>query len=180
MRFRATPHALPGLLIIEGSAFPDERGYFMESFRADELAALGLPPFVQDNLSRSSRGTLRGLHYQKAARPVGKLVRCLRGRIFDVVVDIRKASPTFGRWTSVELSDAGNRMFWVPAGFAHGFLALSDSVDVCYKVTDYWSPDVDAGIRWDDPAIGIKWPQTPALVSSKDAVLPVLGQAELL
>ncbi|MDD5657806.1 MAG: dTDP-4-dehydrorhamnose 3,5-epimerase, partial [Elusimicrobia bacterium] len=135
------------------------------------------PPFVQDNLSRSARGTLRGLHYQLPRRPVGKLVRCTRGRIFDVAVDIRKGSPTFGRWTSVELSDEGNRMFWVPPGFAHGFLALSDWADVTYKVTDYWSAEVDAGVRWDDPGLKIDWPLRPSLVSEKDARLPRLAQA---
>ncbi|MFA6004404.1 MAG: dTDP-4-dehydrorhamnose 3,5-epimerase [Elusimicrobiota bacterium] len=176
MRFFAQPYKLAGLLLIESKSFPDERGFFMESFRADESQALGLPPLVQDNLSRSVRGVVRGLHFQKPPRPVGKLVRCMRGRIFDVAVDIRKSSPTYGKWASVELSDEGNRMFWVPPGFAHGFYTLSEQADVSYKVTDYWALDVDGGMRWDDPALGIDWPKGPAIVSPKDAALPLFSE----
>jgi dTDP-4-dehydrorhamnose 3,5-epimerase len=175
-----TPYGgLEGLLLIEGKAFPDERGFFMESYRADDWAKAGLPPLVQDNLSRSKRGVIRGLHYQKNPAAIGKLVRCSRGRIFDAVVDIRRGSPTYGKWASMELSDEGNRMFWVPEGFAHGFCALSESADVSYKVTGYWSPAVDGGILWNDPAIGIKWPLPPggAIVSAKDAELPLLAAA---
>lgn len=170
---------LDGLLIVEGPYFPDERGFFFEAFRADEWAKAGLPPLVQDNLSRSKKGSVRGLHYQIPPKPIGKLVRCARGRIFDAVVDLRMKSPTFGRSATIELDDAGNRMFWVPAGFAHGFCALSDSVDVTYKVTDYWSKDVDAGILWNDPALGIKWPVSAAeaIVTAKDAALPLLKLA---
>ena len=178
MRFSAKPYRLPGLLLIEGPSFPDERGFFMESFRDDEFQALGLPPFVQENFSRSVRGVVRGLHYQKPPRPVGKLVRCLLGRIFDVAVDLRRGSPGFGKWAAVELSDEGNRLFWIPPGFAHGFCALSESADVAYKVTDYWSAEVDAGIRWDDPAVGIAWPERRALVSPKDQRLPLLCEAD--
>lgn len=170
---------LDGLLVVEGPFFPDERGFFFEAFRADEWAKAGLPALVQDNLSRSKKGSVRGLHYQIPPKPIGKLVRCARGRIFDAVVDIRLKSPTFGKSASIELDDAGNRMFWVPAGFAHGFCALSDSADVTYKVTDYWSKDVDAGILWNDPALGIKWPVAPseAIVTAKDAALPLLKLA---
>ncbi|MCX5794576.1 MAG: dTDP-4-dehydrorhamnose 3,5-epimerase [Elusimicrobia bacterium] len=178
MPFKSTPYRLPGLLLIDGRSFPDERGFFMESSREDELRGLGLPPLLQDNLSRSRQGVLRGLHFQKPPRPQGKLVRCLRGRIFDVAVDLRRGSPSYGKWTSVELSDEGNRMFWIPAGFAHGFCALSEQADVMYKVTDYWAAEQDAGIRWDDPALGITWPEPRPLVSAKDRGLPLLREAD--
>ncbi|MBI4061236.1 MAG: dTDP-4-dehydrorhamnose 3,5-epimerase [Elusimicrobia bacterium] len=181
MPFSFTPYGgLEGLLLIEGQAFSDTRGFFMESYRADEWAQAGLPPLLQDNLSRSKRGTVRGLHYQIPPKAVGKLVRCARGRIFDAVVDLRRKSPTFGKSASIELDDSGNRMFWVPAGFAHGFCALSESADVAYKVTGYWSKDVDRGIRWNDPALGIQWPfsAAEAIVTSKDAELPLLSNAD--
>ena len=170
---------LDGLLLVEGPFFPDERGYFFEAFRADDWAKAGLPPLVQDNLSRSRRGVVRGLHYQIPPMAIGKLVRCSRGRVFDAVVDLRKASPTYGKSASIELDDAGNRMFWVPAGFAHGFCALSESADVTYKVTGYWSKEVDAGIRWNDPALGISWPVSPAeaVLTAKDTSLPLLADA---
>jgi dTDP-4-dehydrorhamnose 3,5-epimerase len=169
---------MSGLLLVEGPAFPDERGTFMESFRADDWAKAGLPPLVQDNLSRSRRGVLRGLHFQKPPRAIGKLVRCVRGRIFDVAVDLRRGSPTHLKWASVELSDEGNRMFWVPAGFAHGFLALSEEADVAYKVTGHWSPGVDAGVRWNDPTLGVRWPDAGGAprLSAKDAALPPLAE----
>lgn len=170
---------LDGLLVVEGPFFPEERGFFFEAFRADDWAKAGLPPLVQDNLSRSKRGSVRGLHYQIPPKAIGKLVRCARGRIFDAVVDLRRKSPTYGKSASIELDDSGNRMFWVPEGFAHGFCALSDSADVTYKVTGYWSKEVDAGIRWNDPALGIAWPVGPgeAIVTAKDAALPVLKDA---
>jgi len=177
MSFKATPYQIPGLLLIEGRSFPDERGVFMESFRDDESCALGLPPLVQDNLSRSRKGVLRGLHFQKPSMPVGKLVRCVRGRIFDVAVDLRRGSACFGRWAAIELSDEGNRMFWIPAGFAHGFCVLSDQADVLYKVTGYWKSEVDGGIRWDDPALGIPWPERRPIITPKDAALPLLAEA---
>lgn len=178
MPYKVEPYTLPGLLVVEGRSFPDERGFFMESFRASDAAAAGLPPLVQDNLSRSKKGVLRGLHYQIHPKPIGKLVRCVRGRIFDVAVDIRKSSPTYGKWASIELSDEGNKMFWIPPGFAHGFYTLSDSADVMYKVSDYWSPEVDRGILWNDPAIGVKWPAQDPVVTPKDAQLPPLSRAE--
>ena len=177
MPFQAEPYKLPGLLLLSGRSFLDERGFFMESSRDDQLRALGLPPLVQDNLSRSKKGVLRGLHFQTPARPVGKLVRCVRGRIFDVAVDLRRGSPHFGKWASVELSDEGNRMFWIPAGFAHGFCVLSEQADVLYKVTDTWTPEVDAGIRWDDPALGIPWPEQRPILTAKDAALPLFAEA---
>ena len=178
MSFTFTPYELPGLLLVEGKAFPDERGWFMESFRAKDFEAAGIPPFVQDNLSRSRKGVLRGLHYQKAPAAIGKLVRCVRGRIWDVAVDIRRSSPTYGKWAAVELSEDGNRLFWIPAGFAHGFYTLSDSADVHYKVTGYWSADVDRGVLWNDPAIGIRWPAADPVLAPKDAKLPPLASAD--
>ncbi|PIR16553.1 MAG: dTDP-4-dehydrorhamnose 3,5-epimerase [Elusimicrobia bacterium CG11_big_fil_rev_8_21_14_0_20_64_6] len=180
MALTFTPYGgIDGLLVVEGPYFPDERGFFFESFRADDWSKAGLPPLLQDNLSRSKKGVVRGLHYQIPPQAVGKLVRCSRGRIFDAVVDIRKNSPTYGKSASIELDDTGNRMFWVPAGFAHGFCALSESADASYKVTGYWSKPVDAGIRWNDPALGIQWPLAPAeaLVTAKDAALPLLADA---
>jgi dTDP-4-dehydrorhamnose 3,5-epimerase len=121
---------------------------------------------------------VRGLHYQKNPSAIGKLIRCVRGRIFDVAVDIRKGSPTFGKWASIELSDEGNKAFWVPAGFAHGFQALTDTADVLYKVTGYWVPADDCGVLYNDPAIGVKWPLAKAILSPKDAALPPLAQAQ--
>ena len=180
MPFTFTPYGgLEGLLLVEGKSFGDERGFFMESFRADDWARAGLPPLLQDNLSRSAKNTVRGLHYQIPPQAIGKLVRCSRGRIFDAVVDLRRRSPTYGKSASIELDDSGNRMFWVPAGFAHGFCALSESADVTYKVTGYWTKEVDAGIRWNDPALGIQWPvsASEAIVTAKDAVLPLLADA---
>lgn len=170
---------LDGLLVVEGPFFPDDRGFFFEAFRADDWAKAGLPPLVQDNLSRSRRGVVRGLHFQIPPAAIGKLVRCSRGRVFDAVVDLRRASPTYGRSASIELDDAANRMFWVPAGFAHGFCALSETADVTYKVTGYWSKEVDAGILWNDPALGIHWPvdASEAIVTAKDAALPLLADA---
>ena len=177
MALKFTPYGgLDGLLVVEGPYFPDERGFFFESFRADDWAKQGLPALVQDNLSRSKKNVVRGLHFQIPPTPIGKLVRCARGRIFDIAVDIRTKSSTYGKWAGIELDDSGNKMFWVPEGFAHGFCALSDSADVSYKVTGYWSKGVDAGIRWNDPALGIQWPiqAEDAIVTAKDAALPLL------
>lgn len=179
MALKLTPAGgLEGLLLVEASSYPDDRGVFMESFRADDWSKAGLPPLLQDNLSRSRKGVVRGLHFQKNEHAVGKLVRCARGRVFDVAVDLRKASPTYGKWAGVELSEEGNRCLWVPAGFAHGFCALTDDAVVTYKVTGYWSAGVDGGVRWNDPAIGVKWPvaASEAVVSAKDAALPLLRE----
>lgn len=178
MKFSFTPYKIPGLLVVEGNSFPDERGFFMESFREEDLKEAGIGPLIQDNLSRSKKGVLRGLHYQKNPSAIGKLVRCVRGRIFDVAVDIRKGSPTYGKWASIELDDLGNRMFWVPPGFAHGFLTLSETADVLYKVSGYWTPGVERGIAYNDPKINIHWPSFEILVSTKDAELPPLAQAD--
>lgn len=175
MPFTASEYKLPGLLLLEGKSFPDDRGFFMESFRVVDVPQL--PPLIQDNLSRTKKGWVRGLHYQKNPSAIGKLVRCLRGRIFDVAVDLRKGSPTYGKWASIELSDEGNTMFWVPAGFAHGFQALSDEADVMYKVTGYWEPKTEGGVLWSDPALAIPWP-LPARANAKDAVLPTLASSD--
>ena len=150
--------AIPGLLIIEPKVFGDERGFFMESWNAAAFAAAGLDlAFVQDNHSRSSRGVLRGLHFQNPG-PQGKLVRVTAGAVWDVAVDLRRSSPHFGQWVGVELSAANKRMFWVPEGFAHGFLTLADGTDFLYKCTAPYAPQHEHSLAWDDPALGIDWP----------------------
>ena len=168
MRFIACD--IPGPIIIEPKVFGDERGFFLESWNLAAFAKAGLDlTFVQDNHSRSSRGVLRGLHYQDP-NPQGKLVRVANGRVFDVAVDIRRSSATFGRWIGVELSAANQRMLWVPPGFAHGFLTLEDKTDFLYKCTDFYQPASEHCLRWDDPALAIDWPledMTPEL-SAKD------------
>jgi len=168
MRFIACD--IPGPIIIEPKVFGDERGFFLESWNDAAFAEAGLDlAFVQDNHSRSSRGVLRGLHYQDP-NPQGKLVRVANGRVFDVAVDIRRSSATFGRWIGVELSGANQRMLWVPPGFAHGFLTLEDKTDFLYKCTDFYQPAAEYCLRWDDPALAIDWPledMTPEL-SAKD------------
>lgn len=178
MGYTFTPLEIPGLILIEGKTFPDPRGYFLECYIDKDFREAGLPAMVQDNFSRSSLGTLRGLHYQKNPAAQGKLVRCLRGRIFDVAVDIRKGSASFGRHAAVELSGEANRMLWVPQGFAHGFLTLSETADVFYKVNAYYSPEHDRGILWNDPALGIAWPSTDVTLSPKDARHPILEKAD--
>ncbi|MFM7376569.1 MAG: dTDP-4-dehydrorhamnose 3,5-epimerase [Erythrobacter sp.] len=162
---------LPGVLIIEPKVFGDARGFFMETWNAGAFAAAGLDRvFVQDNHSRSQKGVLRGLHFQNPG-PQGKLVRVTKGAVFDVAVDLRKSSPTFGRWTGVELSADNKRMFWVPEGFAHGFLTLEDDTDFLYKCTAPYAPQSEHTLAWDDPAVGITWPDIglAPLVSEKDA-----------
>lgn len=159
---------LPGVLIIEPVVHGDSRGFFLESWHARRYAEFGLPDsFVQDNHSRSSQGVLRGLHYQ-LQQPQGKLVRVASGEVFDVAVDIRRGSPTFGRWTSVVLSEENHRQFYVPPGFAHGFCVLSKTADFLYKCTDYYAPEDERGVRWDDPEIGIEWPGMTFTLSDKD------------
>jgi dTDP-4-dehydrorhamnose 3,5-epimerase len=163
--------SLPGVLIIEPRVFGDARGFFMETWNAAGFAAAGLDlTFVQDNHSRSQKGVLRGLHFQNPG-PQGKLVRVTKGAVFDVAVDLRAASPTFGQWTGVELSADNKRMFWVPEGFAHGFLTLEDDTDFLYKCTAPYAPQSEHTLAWDDPAVGIQWPDIgmAPLVSDKDA-----------
>lgn len=163
---------IPGPLILEPRVFGDDRGFFMESWNAQAFAKAGLDlTFVQDNHSRSQKGVLRGMHFQNPG-PQGKLVRVVRGAVFDVVVDLRRSSPTFGKWTGVVLSAENKRMFWVPEGFAHGFLTLEDDTDFLYKCTAPYAPQHEASLAWDDPAVGIEWPLDgiePKL-SAKDAV----------
>ncbi len=170
---------LPDVLLLEPKVFGDPRGFFMESWNRQTFAGLGLDlDFVQDNHSRSARGVLRGLHYQ-LNQPQGKLVRVTSGAVFDVAVDLRRSSPHFGQWTGHELSADNQRMLWVPPGFAHGFLVLSDSADFLYKTTAYYAPQWDRGIRWDDPEIGVQWPlELAPTLSGKDQVLPLLRDAE--
>jgi dTDP-4-dehydrorhamnose 3,5-epimerase len=166
---------LPGCLVIEPHVFADERGFFYESFNHDKLAAHGLQPaFVQGNVSSSVRGVLRGLHYQWP-KPQGKLVSVLEGEVWDVAIDIRRGSPTYGRWTAVVLSAENKRHFWVPEGFAHGFVALSERAVFTYLCTATYDRNADAGIRWDDPALAIDWPVSAPLLSDKDATAPLLA-----
>lgn len=171
---------LPGCLILEPKVFRDARGFFLESWNAETYRkALGEITFVQDNHSCSHRGVLRGLHYQ-IAQPQGKLVRVVRGAAFDVAVDLRRSSPAFGRWTGVELSEDNFRQFWIPPGFAHGFLALSETVDFLYKTTDYYAPAHERCVAWNDPDIGIAWPSgVVPILSAKDAAGLLLRQAEV-
>jgi dTDP-4-dehydrorhamnose 3,5-epimerase len=178
-----TPTALPEVLLIQPKVFGDERGFFMESYnrRAFEDAVGCEMDFVQDNHSRSALGVLRGLHYQLPPHEQGKLVRVTAGRVFDVAVDMRRSSARFGHWTGVELSAENHRQLWIPAGFAHGFLVLSDSADFLYKTTEYYAPHAERAVRWDDPTIGIAWPVPAAvrvLVSGKDSAALALDQAE--
>jgi dTDP-4-dehydrorhamnose 3,5-epimerase len=171
MPYQVTPTAIPDVLILEPKVFGDARGFFFESYNENDFKqATGLDvKFVQDNHSRSSKGVLRGLHYQLPPHAQGKLVRCVRGAVFDVAVDIRKSSPTFGKWVGVELSEDNHKQFWIPPGFAHGFLTLTDAAEFLYKTTDYYSPASDRGIAWNDVDIDINWPaRIPPVLSSKD------------
>jgi dTDP-4-dehydrorhamnose 3,5-epimerase len=170
---------LPGIVILEPRTFGDARGWFMETFNAETFRALGLPDsFAQDNHSYSAAGVVRGLHYQ-LEQPQGKLVRCTRGRILDVAVDIRRGSPTFGKWTGVELTADNHRMLWIPPRFAHGFAVLSEDAEVVYKCTTLWHQASDRTILWNDPALGIEWGVREASLSPKDAAGKLLRDAEL-
>lgn len=180
---QAIPLALPGLLLIEPAVFGDARGFFLESYNKARFdAAVGWPvDFVQDNHSRSARAVLRGLHYQLPPNAQGKLVRVVAGEIFDVAVDIRRGSPSFGKWAGVTLSAEKKKQLWIPAGFAHGFLATSDFAEVIYKASGYYAPEHERSIRWDDEAIGIDWPlQEQPILAAKDASAPLLASADLL
>ena len=171
---------LPGCLIIEPKVFGDERGFFLETFntaRYAEMAGLSLP-FVQDNHSRSSKGVLRGLHFQ-LTKPQGKLVRVVSGKVYDVAVDLRKDSATFGQWDAVVLSAENKRQFWVPPGFAHGFVVLSEIADFEYKCTDFYDPEDEGIVLWRDPNLGIDWPVSDPLVSQKDASAQLLADLPL-
>lgn len=172
---KVTPTAIADVLIIEPRVFGDQRGFFLESFNQKAFnAATGLDvQFVQDNHSRSAKGVLRGLHYQMAPHQQGKLVRVVKGSVFDVVVDIRAGSATHGRWFGMHLSEDNHRQLWVPPGLAHGFLVTSDSADFIYKTTAYYHPEAERSIRWDDPTLAIEWPlDGPPLLSAKDQTAP--------
>jgi dTDP-4-dehydrorhamnose 3,5-epimerase len=171
--------SLPGAVVLEPRVFPDERGFFVETYRHEWHAAAGTPPqerFVQDNHSRSTRGVVRGMHFH-IGEGVAKLVRCGRGRIVDVIVDLRRGSPTYARWEGIELDDSAMRVLYVPVGFAHGFCVLSDVADVLYKQSAYYDPAVERGIAWNDPEIAIEWPaEIEPIVSARDAAAPTLRE----
>lgn len=180
MPFRFTALEIPGVILVEAQAFEDSRGVFLERYKRSEFLRAGIRDvFVQDNYSQSVRGALRGLHYQKAPRAQGKLVSAISGEIFDVAVDIRRGSPTFGRWTGATLSATNRSMVYLPAGFAHGFCVLSDRAEVLYKVSAEYAPDLECGIIWNDPELAIAWPVRDPILSRKDARLPRLRDAEL-
>jgi dTDP-4-dehydrorhamnose 3,5-epimerase len=172
---------IPEVLIIEPKVFGDERGFFYESFNAkrfEELTHVS-HEFVQDNHSKSAKNVLRGLHYQ-IQQAQGKLVRVIQGEVFDVAVDLRKSSPTFGKWEGVRLSSSNNRQLWIPPGFAHGFVVMSETAEFLYKTTDYWAPQYERCIRWNDPTLNINWPiSEEPILSAKDAVGVLLSDAEL-
>jgi dTDP-4-dehydrorhamnose 3,5-epimerase len=167
---------LPGLIVMEPAIHGDSRGWFQETYRQNVLAELGIAhDFVQDNQSRSAKGVLRGLHFQVGDRPQAKLVRCARGAIIDVAVDLRRGSPTYGNWEAWQLDDERGLQMYIPVGFAHGFVVLSDVADVVYRCSDYYDPAGDSGIRFDDPDIGVEWPGAPHSVSDRDATAPLLA-----
>ena len=177
---KAISTAIPDILIIEPKVFGDDRGFFFESFNHRQFAEITGRDvdFVQDNHSRSAKGVLRGLHYQ-ISLPQGKLVRVVQGEVFDVALDIRRNSPTFGLFVALELSADNKRMLWIPEGFAHGFMVLSDTAEFLYKTTDYWAPEFERSIAWNDPAIGIQWPiQGDPILSTKDQQAKSLAEAE--
>ena len=179
---KLTPTSLEGVMVIDPEVFADERGFFMETWHAAKFAAAGLDfPFVQDNHSGSRRGVLRGLHYQRA-RPQGKLIRVTVGAVFDVAVDLRRASPTFGRWFGARLEAESRRMLWIPPGAAHGFLTLTDTAEVIYKCTEFHVPEDERSIAWDDPDLAIAWPLAPGerpTLSAKDAAAGAFRDARL-
>lgn len=175
MEIRTT--RLPGVVVISPRVFSDDRGFFLETFRADtyrEITGAGLD-FVQDNHSQSNCGVLRGLHFQ-TRKPQGKLVRCVRGEVFDVAVDINPGSDTFGQWAGVSLSEDNKSQIYVPPGYAHGFQVVSETAEIEYKCTDYYDPEGEAGLVWNDPEVGIQWPLPDPVLSDKDQMLPTLAQ----
>ncbi|MCH8055228.1 MAG: dTDP-4-dehydrorhamnose 3,5-epimerase, partial [Deltaproteobacteria bacterium] len=179
MPFRFKRLEIPGLILIETRVFDDDRGFFLESYKSSDFHASGImDKFVQDNFSHSTRDTLRGLHYQNHPWAQAKIIRAIRGEIFDVAVDIRKGSPTYGRWVSVILSDKNHRMLYVPMGFAHGFYVVSDEADIDYKTSAEYSPEAEGGILWSDPELNIIWPTRSPTVSPKDALLPLLRETD--
>lgn len=177
MKLRVNQTSLPGVVTIEMDYFQDNRGFFIEPWHQRDFAAAGLDlTFVQEGHSRSSRGVLRGLHYQNMTAPMGKLVRCTVGEIFDVAVDLRVGSPTFGKWTAVELTADNKRQIYVPPGFAHGFQALTEAVEVQYKQTGFYTPSAEGTVAWNDPEIAVEWPLADPILSSRDLTGPSLQQ----
>jgi len=179
---KITPTSLPEVLIVEPKVFGDARGFFTESWNEKVFneAVGAVVGFVQDNHSRSACGVLRGMHYQLGEHAQGKLVRCVAGSVFDVAVDMRRSSPNFGRWAGVELTAENHRQLWIPPGFAHGFLVLSETADFLYKTTAYYAPQAEGALRWDDPSVGIQWPELgiAPLLAEKDAKAPALADAK--
>lgn len=179
MPFQFERLQIPELILIKPEVFPDERGFFMETYKYSDFSAFSIKErFVQDNYSCSRKGVLRGLHYQRHPRAQGKLVQVVSGKIFDVAVDIRTDSPTYGKWVGLVLSAENKQMLYIPAGFAHGFCVLSEEARVIYKVTEEYSPQHDTGIIWNDPEIGIRWPVKEPIISIRDTALPLLKEAE--
>jgi len=180
MPFTFEPTLLPGIVVIVPKVFADDRGFLMETYKRSAFDAAGLnAPLVQENHSRSSKGTLRGLHYQREPKAQGKLVRVVLGEIFDVAVDIRKDSPTFGRWIGVALSAANRKSIYIPPGFAHGFCVTSPEAEVIYKTTEEYAPEHEHGIRWDDPGLAIAWPIASPALSARDQRWPLLAQIDV-
>ena len=179
-RMKKIETALPEVFLIEPEVHGDDRGWFFESYRRDKLAGLGIEgEFVQDNHSKSSRGVLRGLHFQ-LGKPQGKLIRVVEGEIFDVAVDVRRGSPRYGKWAGAKLTGESKRMMYVPAGFAHGFTVMSETAEIIYKCTDYYAPEEERGVLWSDPAIGIEWPMsgTKPVLSAKDRAYTPLSEID--
>jgi len=178
MPFRFRTLELAGVVLVEPTVATDARGWFMETYRAEEFTAAGVPArFVQDNHAHSRRGVLRGLHYQQPPKEQGKLIRVASGEIYDVVVDLRPESPTRGRWLGVTLSSENRAILYVPPGFAHGYCVTSEEADVVYKLTEVYLPELEAGLRWNDPSLGIRWPIASPVLSAKDRAWPVLAGA---
>ena len=179
MPFNFTNLNIAGVILIEPKLFADDRGYFMESFKTTDFERANLPvSFKQENFSFSKKDVLRGLHYQKGAKAQGKLVKVFKGAVWDVAVDLRRESPTFLKWAAAELNDQNHAMLYIPPGFAHGFVALTEAVYLAYKCTSEYDPQADTGIRWNDPDIAIPWPVKNPILSEKDRMLPFLKQAE--
>lgn len=179
MPFEFEPLEIPDVILVHAQKFPDDRGFFLETYKQDDFAEHGIPyAFVQDNYSRSTRGVLRGLHYQQDPNAQGKLIQVLRGEIYDVAVDIRRGSPTYGQWIGVHLSEERSELLYVPEGFAHGFCVTSHVVDFTYKCTDLYAPDTYRGIIWDDPDLDIPWPIKDPILSERDQNLPSLQNAD--
>lgn len=180
MPFEFEEYNLQGLYVVAPRVFPDDRGFFLESYKKSDFARIGIDEeFKQDNHSRSTKGVLRGLHYQLPPFAQAKLIRCISGEIWDVVVDVRKSSPTFGEWTAITLSAENKKLFYIPPGFAHGFYTVSETAEIMYKVTSEYSKEHERGIMWNDPEVNIEWPGEDILLSDKDKVYPALKEADV-